>query len=191
MFELEPSTLLVIAMGISFVLFFALALFKRYAYYWWGIGGIIICLPIAIVSRSIGKAIDKKLSTELIFIMIYFIIYFLLWILLKPSVITEEERRKQEKLDEAIFDGFMALKEKKINDAYSIFKKAYLVDPDNPVIKKILASFQQGQHGLIKKKSFSEWRFKFIFSLKSKKRNTESNNSNEKVEKKVNGKVVE
>ncbi|MDH4127938.1 MAG: hypothetical protein OEV44_04240 [Spirochaetota bacterium] len=170
MFGFGTYTLLLIASGISAVLFFVLALYKRYAYYWWAVGGIVICFPIALVSNSISKTIDKKLKVEILFIIIYFVIYTALWIFSKRSAITEEERRKREKMDEAVFDGFMALKEKKINEAYHIFKNAYLIDPDNPIVKTILASFHQGQHGLIKKNRLSEWRFKLFILLKGKRK---------------------
>ena len=173
--DIKPATKLLIAMGISGVLYFILAVYKRYAFYWWAIGGIVICLPIALVIDGTKKVLittqlfKKPPADDYIFVTLYLIIYLGLWFLTKQSAISEEERAKQEKVDEAIFDGFLALKEKRVDDAYYIFRKGYLVDPDNPVIKTILSSFHKGKHGLVKEKKFFEWWYKLRYFFKRKK----------------------
>lgn len=201
MSEFNSATLLLVAMGVSGLLYFLLAVYKRYAYYWWAIGGIVVCLPIAMLLPKIDKYLKEEdilFSREYVFITIYLFIYVGLWLFAKPSEITEEERKRREKLDEAIFDGFLALKEKRINDAYHIFKKGYLADPDNPVIKTILASFRQGKHGLVKENRFFEWRYKLLLALKRKKEFSSKTTQNQAEskdtpveEKKIEGQVVE
>ncbi len=212
MYGFGLTTLFIVMMILSGVLYFILGLYKRFAYFWWTIGGILICIPIAAIIPKTGKLIwNKSISTEkgiLTFLSIYVAIYVILWIFTKRNQIPEAERVRLEKLDEAIFDGFMALKEKRIDEAYRIFKKAYLIDPDNPVINTILSSFKKGKHGLIKKNRFFDWKYKLLLKLKGSKKTAKAQSQTKKIqaeivydqdknkedgriEKKVNGKVVE
>ncbi len=161
--------LFIAAIILSGILFFILALYKRYAYFWWTLAGVAICTPIAALIPKLEKIFFNLNTNEnkiTLFLVIYLLMYLSLWIFSKRNVMTAKQREKQEKINEAIFDGYFALKEKQIDRAYRIFKEASIIDPDNPVIKTVLSSFTAGQHGLIKKNSIFEWRLKILLYLK-------------------------
>ena len=171
MFGLKDIELLFVGMAVSAVLFFVLAYYKRYAYYWWAIGGIIACLPIALLVNALQKHILKthNLSNSTVFILCYLLIYVALWLLTKRNEVSEEERAKQEKLDVIIFDGFLALKENRVEDAYHIFRNASVSYPENQVIQTMVSSFEKGSHGIIRKSRFLDFQYKLKLLIKGKK----------------------
>ncbi len=187
-----------VGMGISALLYVILAVYKRYSYLWWAVGGIAVCIPIAIAIPFVEKKWlhHLHLSQITIFIAIYLMIYLLIWLFSKRSEVSEAERSRRDKVNEIIFDGFFAIKEKRVTEAYNIFRKGQLIDPDNPVIKTILSSFHQGTQGLIKKNHFFEWRYKLSYYIRRRKKpepqvlskgETSENSSGEK---KVEGRVI-
>ncbi len=187
-----------VAMGISAVLYVVMAAYKRYSYLWWAVGGIAVCIPIVIVIPFVEKKWlhHLQLSQTTIFIAIYLIIYLMIWLFSKRSELSEGERTRREKINEIIFDGFFAIKEKRITEAYNIFRRGQLIDPDNPVIKTILSSFHQGAQGLVKKSLLFEWRYKVLYFFRRKKKpktqvlSKADTGENSSGEKKVEGRVI-
>ncbi len=188
-----------VVLGVSAILYVLLAAYKRYSFLWWAVGGIAVCFPIVIAIPFVQKKWlhQLHLSQTTIFIALYLMIYLLIWLFSKRSELSEAERSRREKLDEIIFDGFFAIKEKRITEAYNIFRRGQLIDPDNPVIKTILSSFHKGTHGLIKKNRLFEWRYKILYSFRKRKKpeiqvlskgdTSEGGSSTKKVE----GRIVE
>jgi len=172
MFGLDSTLLFLIAMGASALLYFVLAWYKKYAYYWWALGGMAVCIPIVMVIPKLTKFLKENNYTRnpsinvYIFLTIYLVVYIALWIFVQRSELTEKERQRRDKLDAIMFDGFFAIKENRLKEAYSLFRKGYLLDPDNPVIKVILSNFHDEKGELTKKGSLTEWFYQTRVNLK-------------------------
>lgn len=180
MFGMDVPFIIVLVAIISSVLYFILGWKKKQAYWCWSVTGFVICIPIIILVLPVEKILfgtnnfiqrkDDITNKAILFTIFYSILYISLWVFIKKRERTEAEINREVKVDEAIFDGFLALKEKRVEDAYNIFRRGYVHDPDNPVLKTILASFQKGKYGLIKKNTFADWKYKILLSLKPKKK---------------------
>ncbi|MDH5682013.1 MAG: hypothetical protein OEZ36_10525 [Spirochaetota bacterium] len=182
MFALKEIELFFIALVVSALLFFVLAYYKRYAYFWWAIGGIIACFPIALLVNTLQKHPLKsyKFSNTPVFIVTYFMIYVTLWLVTKREAVPERERALREKLDIIIFDGFLALKENRIEDAYHIFRNASVSYPDNELVKTMLASFERGSRGMMRKSRLLDFHYRLKLFFKGKKYLSQKSQSRQK-----------
>lgn len=149
---LNNFELILLSMIVSGLLFLILAVYKKYSKLWWTIGGALLSLPIAMLIPALQNFFLKSFSipNTAIYIVLYIICYSAFWLFTEKSYISEAEKVKKEKLDNAIFEGFLAMREKKLEDAYYHFKQGQSVDPNNRVISMMLDSLDSGRLGKLK-----------------------------------------
>ena len=130
---------------LSGLLCFLLAFKKKYSKIWGILGGIVLSVPIIMIGNSLTVFIKIKteFKLEIVAGSLLVLIYLFLFIFLKKSELSPIEKKRREAVEEALTKGFLYLKLKQYNDAYTELLKGLAVDNKNQEIKRLLKYFDE------------------------------------------------
>lgn len=158
---------------ISGILFFVLSIIKNRSKFWWTFYGIVECVGIIFISLAIYNFIEGVfvgLTGRIIFVILYAFVYLLFILFLRRSELTEREKVRIEKVNDFIFNIFLAMKQEDYDRSYSYIKNGLKLDPTNPILKQLEYSFEHSEYDYKKAREKLSIKYKLVLFWKNIKK---------------------
>jgi len=111
-----------------------------------------------------------EIDPKVVFVIIYVFIYLLFMLFTPRSELTQRERVRIEKVNNFIFNIFLAMRQQDYDQAYIYIKNGLKVDPNNPILNQLEESFERSDYDYKKARKKLSLKYKLLIFIKNVKK---------------------